>query len=132
VAVVTRAAALSVEAGQEPVGTVVEVAADAVVIESRAAKWVVPVRAIDTVRGLPAGHCPAGSSALSRLGLGHLLRPLCGDRVLIASGASRYTGLLQRIGSDHLELGGPTGSTVMAMSGVHWVRLARPPRAGDY
>jgi hypothetical protein len=132
VAVVTRAAALAVQAGQEPVGRVVDVAADAVVIESGAARWVVPLGAIETVRGLPAGHRPAGSSALGRLGLGHLLRPLCGEQVLIASGTSRYAGSLQRIGSDHLELGGTRGSTVVAMSCVAWIRLARPPRAGDY
>jgi hypothetical protein len=130
VAVVTRAAGVAGQPGQEPVGRVVDVGADAVLIESGAARWVVPLRSIETVRGLPAGHRPAGSSALGRLGLGHLLRPLCGDQVLIASGTSRYSGVLQRIGSDHLELAGPTGGTVVAMSCVAWIRLARPPQPG--
>ena len=66
----------------------------------------VPVAAAAAVDGLAPHAAPAAGAVESRLGLGHALRALARDRVVVRvqAGSADLTGRIERVGADHLDL----------------------------
>ena len=67
---------------------------------------VVPTAAVRTVEGLGPHAAPPAGRTESALGLGHVLRALARDRVVVtvSTGAGTLSGRLDRVGADHLDL----------------------------
>jgi len=97
-----------VTAEGEPLeGLVAEATAHWVLLDLGAGRQaVVPTRAIRTVEGLGARVAPPAGRVESALGLGHVLRALARDRVLVTlrTDAGVHAGRIDRVGADHLDL----------------------------
>jgi hypothetical protein len=77
-----------------------------------------PMAAVAAVDGLATHAAPAAGAVESRLGLGHALRALARDRVLVRidAGGADLTGRIERVGADHLDLTDATGRGVWAVA----------------
>ncbi|MCC2312968.1 hypothetical protein [Cellulomonas xiejunii] len=97
-----------VTAGGEPFeGVVAEAGAQCVLLDLGAGRRaVVPTRAVRTVEGLGARVEPPAGRVESALGLGHVLRGLARDRVLVTvrTDVGVHAGRIDRVGADHLDL----------------------------
>ncbi|MBO3086742.1 hypothetical protein J4038_00355 [Cellulomonas sp. zg-ZUI40] len=88
-------------------GVVVDAAAQWVLLDLGAGRRaVVPTAAVRAVEGLGASVAPPAGRLESALGLGHVLRALARDRVVVTvrTDAGVLTGRLDRVGADHLDL----------------------------
>lgn len=91
-------------------GEVREVAPEWVLLVVVGREVVVPLAAVDAVRGLGARAAPApGSGAPARgraLGLGHVLRTIARDRtvVRVRTAHREHVGRINRVGKDHVDL----------------------------
>ncbi len=97
--------------GRSVVGRVADVGADWVLLEEETARVaLVPLRAVNAVRGLGARARHPGSEGpvAGRRELTAVLRSLARDRadaVLSLTGGSEVSGVIERVGADHLDLG---------------------------
>ncbi len=95
-------------AGGEPVsGIVVEVAEQWLLLADGPRRALVPMTAVAAVADLPVTAQPsAGVHVSRRLGLGHALRALARDRVVVrvATHGGELVGRLDRVGADHVDL----------------------------
>ncbi|WP_298460346.1 hypothetical protein [uncultured Cellulomonas sp.] len=92
--------------GELVTGTVLDVAGQWVLTGDGPRRALVPLAAVDAVRGLaPASH-PDEGVVSRRLGLGHALRALARDRaaVRISTDGGQVTGRIDGVGADHLDL----------------------------
>ncbi|WP_456845986.1 hypothetical protein [Cellulomonas sp. P5_C6] len=66
----------------------------------------VPLGAVAAVDGLAEHAAPATGAVGARLRLGHALRALARDRVVVRvdAGGAELTGRIERVGADHLDL----------------------------
>lgn len=99
-------------------GVVVEAAEQWVLLGLGAGRQaVVPLSAVRTVEGLGVRVAPPAGRAESALGLGHVLRALARDRVVVSvrTAAGAHTGRLDRVGADHVDLAleSPAGRAVV-------------------
>ncbi|WP_245530239.1 hypothetical protein [Cellulomonas flavigena] len=107
-----------VVAPEEPfAGVVSEAAAQWVLLDlGGGRRAVVPTRAIRTVEGLGPRVAPPAGRLESALGLGHVLRALARDRVVVCvrTDVGVVTGRLDRVGADHVDVTpeAPAGRTV--------------------
>lgn len=108
--------------GQAIVGVVADVCAEAVQIDGPpgSPSWFVPLRSIDLVSGLPRGHREA-SALQRRRSAAALLRPLAGSQVTIALPDGPLTGVLERIGADHIEL----RQGLVPFTAIGWIRYGQ-------
>ncbi|MDP9395589.1 MAG: hypothetical protein M3Q27_15630 [Actinomycetota bacterium] len=95
--------------GRSVVGRVADVGADWVLLEETARVALVPLRAVNTLRGLGARARHPGSEGpvAGRRELTAVLRSLARDRadaVLSLTGGSEVSGVIERVGADHLDL----------------------------
>lgn len=97
-----------VTAPEEPLaGVVAEAAAQWVLLDlGSGRRAVVPTRAIRTVEGLGPRAAPPAGRLESALGLGHVLRALARDRVVVTvrTDVGVLVGRLDRVGADHVDL----------------------------
>lgn len=93
-------------AGGTVSGRVVDVAPQWVVVHDGRGDVLVPTAAVASVSGLGRATALPPSQVMRRLGLAHALRALSRDRapVRIASVAGIFTGTIDRVGADHLDL----------------------------
>lgn len=107
-----RGAALTVRLadGSDRTGVVTDVAQEWVLLAEGERRHLVPVTAIAIAWPL-AGAAPAPSAVERGLGLGHVLRALAGEAqdVVVRTHGGDHTGLLVRVGADHLDLAASTG-----------------------
>jgi len=102
----------------EPIdGVVTDVGAQWLVLDlGTGRRALVPTAGVCSVQGLGPQVAPAAGRTESALGLGHVLRALARDRVqaTVRTDAGRFTGRLDRVGADHLDmtLEAPAGSAV--------------------
>ncbi len=122
---------LHVCAGDPVTGRVEDVAREWVLLSVAGHQVVVPLHAVDHVRGLGPGSAGPVDGVASRLSLGHVLRGLARDRTVVHV-RTRHTSLagrVERVGADHLDLvaapawgerGGPDGAlrTVVPVGAV--------------
>lgn len=109
-------------AGATVVGAPAHVNAEAVELHGADnRRWVVRLAAIESVRGLPAGHRPASGVAEQRLGFAAALRPFAGEQVQVGLAGATSAGLLRRVGADHIELGTFDGTTAIAFHAIGWI-----------
>lgn len=84
--------------------------------------------AVDRFHALPSRHDDAEEGVLDRLGLGHALRAVAGQRrdiVLTTMRAELVEGRIVAVGADYLDVREPSGSReVIAFSQVAMVRSA--------
>ena len=87
-------------------GRVVDVAPQWVVVNDGRGDVLVPTASVASVAGLGRATSMPPSQVMRRLGLAHALRALSRDRasVRIASVAGVFTGTIDRVGADHLDL----------------------------
>ncbi|MBO9555533.1 hypothetical protein [Cellulomonas sp.] len=99
---------LLVLTGESIEGELVDSATEWLLVAPSAVQRVlVPVAAVAAVSGLAAHGAPPAGATERRLGLGHALRALARDRMTVrvsAQGAD-VVGRVERVGSDHLEIG---------------------------
>jgi len=96
-------------AGSDAVaGVVTACGPDWVLLATEAgAETLVPLGAVAWVRGLAPHAEPERSAVAARLGLGYVLRGLARDRAevtLTARSGERFTGTIDRVGADFVEL----------------------------
>ena len=86
-------------------GVITDAAATWVLVTADARQWWIPVRSIAAVTGVPA-HAAKVTAVERRLSVAHALRALSRDRahVAVATVAGRWTGVIQQVGADYLEL----------------------------
>lgn len=96
--------------GSDRVGTVGDVAQEWVLLAEGERRHLVPVAAIALAWPL-AGAAPAPSAIERGLGLGHVLRALAGEGqdVVVRTHGGDHTGLLARVGADHIDVAATTG-----------------------
>lgn len=96
--------------GSDRVGVVSDVAQEWVLLAEGERRHLVPVQAIALAWPL-AGAAPAPSVIERGLGLGHVLRALAGEGqdVVVRTRGGDHTGLLVRVGADHLDIAAATG-----------------------
>jgi len=88
-------------------GVVLEAAAQWLLLDLGASRRaVVPLAALRAVEGLGPRAAPPAGRLESALGLGHVLRALARDRVVVTvrTDAGTVAGRLDRVGADHLDL----------------------------
>lgn len=87
-------------------GTVVDVAPQWVVVHDGRGEVLVPTAAVASVAGLSRATALPPGQVMRRLGLAHALRALSRDRasVRITTLAGVFTGTIDRVGADHLDL----------------------------
>ena len=114
-------------------GTVADVAIDAVALRDRGSgsHWIVPMDAIEAVRGLPPGHRGPSGVADGRRSLRTLLRPWSGCDATVALRRGPLHGRLQRVGTDHLQLQAGQGSVVVPLAAICWVRVLNRFKSGS-
>lgn len=105
--------AVTVGDGESVAGTLVDVAAQWLLIESPGAQDLVPMHAICLVSGLPQRASELGAVE-RRLGIGHALRALARDRVrvVVHTQGGNVTGLLGAVGADYVEVSTGLGQQV--------------------
>lgn len=122
---------LHVCVGDPVTGRVESLALEWVLLSVAGHQVVVPLHAVDHVRGLGPGAAGTEGGVASRLTLGHVLRGLARDRTVVHV-RTRHTSLagrIDRVGADHLDLvaapvwgerGGPDGAlrTVVPMGAI--------------
>lgn len=97
--------------GESVSGTVAQVAGQWLLLStwvgSREREVVVPVRSIDSVGGLGRRSTAPRDDVASRLTLGHVLRQLARDRIVVdvRTRSGTWVGRVDRVGADHLDLG---------------------------
>lgn len=86
-------------------GVITDAAASWVLVTADARQWWIPVRSIAAVTGVPA-RAGEVTAVERRLSVAHALRALSRDRahVAITTVAGRWTGVIQQVGADYLEL----------------------------
>lgn len=91
--------------GSDRTGIVSDVAQEWVLLAEGERRHLVPVAAIALAWPL-AGAAPAPSAVERGLGLGHVLRALAGEgqQVVVRTHGGDHTGLLVRVGADHLDV----------------------------
>lgn len=92
--------------GRDVVGVIDEVAAQWLLLSTQHGAMLVPTQAIDLVHQMRRGATAARSGVLTRLGLGHTLRALARDRVIVRVGIASgdVVGWIDQVGSDHMDL----------------------------
>ena len=85
--------------------------------------------AIVTVQGLSPRSAEPGSegAVTARLGLGHVLRAVARDRaevVVAGTDGSRWTGRIERVGADHLELAAHDPGEPSRVRAVQYIAFA--------
>lgn len=88
-------------------GVVVEAAAQWILLDlGSGRRAVLPAAAVRTVEGLGAHAAPPAGRLESALGLGHVLRALARDRVVVSlrTDVGVHVGRVDRVGADHLDL----------------------------
>jgi hypothetical protein len=105
----TRGAPLTVRlaGGDLVTGTVVEVAEQWLLLGDGPRRALVPLSAVAAVAGLtPTAQPATGGQVARRLGLGHALRALARDRVVvrIATDGGEVAGRLDGVGADHVDV----------------------------
>jgi hypothetical protein len=82
------------------------------VATSSVRRALVPLAAVAAVDGLATHAAPAAGVVESRLGLGHALRALARDRVVVRvrTGGTDLTGRIERVGADHVDLADVDGA----------------------
>ncbi|NNH08505.1 hypothetical protein HLB10_15645 [Cellulomonas fimi] len=98
---------LRLAAGEPVRGVVLDAAPQWVLLDAGGVRRaLVPTGAVVAVGGLPAHAAPPAGTVERRLGLGHALRALARDRVVVrvrlASGD--VAGRVERVGADHVDL----------------------------
>lgn len=97
---------LHVCVGDPVAGRVEAVSAEWVLLSVAGHQVVVPLEAVDHVRGLGPGASVPVAGVASRLSLGHVLRGLARDRTVVHV-RTRHTSLagrIERVGADHVDL----------------------------
>jgi hypothetical protein len=93
--------------GDAASGTVLEVAAQWLLLGDGSRRALVPLAAVQAVSGLPMAAHPRDDGHVGRrLGLGHALRALARDRVVVrlATDGAEVVGRLDRVGADHVDV----------------------------
>lgn len=128
-AVVGQEVTLRLTGGERVTGRCVDAAPEWVVVRDGSGQALVPLAAVAAVSGLSRAVAPPAGEVLRRLGLRHALRALARDRstVRVVTGGGTFTGTVDRVGADHLDLaehpaGEPRRRT--ALHGVLSVPLA--------
>ncbi|MGV8976785.1 MAG: hypothetical protein ACOH17_01960 [Cellulomonas sp.] len=103
-----RGAALTVRTrgGEQVSGILRDAAAQWILLDAQGRSSLVPLGSVASVRGLPGYSAGAGGVVERRLTLGHALRALARDRVVvqIVTDGGELTGRVDRVGADHLDL----------------------------
>ncbi|WP_265521851.1 hypothetical protein [Oerskovia flava] len=99
--------------GSQVNGQVRDVAATWVLVAEHRRQHLVPLHAVAAVDGPGHQALPGSSPRPDGPGLGHVLRALMRDRVVVQArtAAGVFTGRIARVGRDHLDLGSPGPST---------------------
>lgn len=109
----------------EPVrGRLEEVAAEWVLLTAPGHQVVVPLHAVDHVTGLGHAAAAPSSTVATRLSLGHVLRRLARDRVVVhvRTRHASVAGRVERVGADHVDVvSAPAWGERGAPSGVRAV-----------
>lgn len=92
-------------------GELVDVAAQWLLLGERGWQCLVPITAVDDVAGLGLHVAAPEPAVLRALGLGHALRALARDRVVVrlVTRSGDLRGRLQRVGADFVEVTADTG-----------------------
>ncbi len=96
--------------GAEPTrGLVAGVGSDWVLVDTGVREVLVSLRAIESITGLGTRSAAPDSEGpvVARLDLGHALRIIARDRAevrLVTAGGAALVGVIDKVGSDHLEL----------------------------
>lgn len=93
--------------GRDVIGVVDEVASTWLLLSTQYGATLIPAHAVDVVHQLDSGAQSQRSEVRARLGLGHTLRALARDRVLVrvATVSGDITGMIDQVGRDYLEVG---------------------------
>jgi hypothetical protein len=106
---VGRQVSVTTRGGRTVEGVLTNTGAGWIVLLSEARSVVVPAASVHVLRGLGRGVGQPLTGVEGRLGLASALRVLSRDRALVSlwvtSPSARYTGRLDRVGSDFVELG---------------------------
>lgn len=105
--------------GSDRAGIVADVATDWLLLADGDRRHLVPLTAVALAWPLGAA-APAAGAVESRLGLGHVLRALGneGQPVVVRTLGGDHTGLVARVGSDHLDV-----ATRIGVLSVPWRAL---------
>jgi hypothetical protein len=105
--------------GSDRSGVVGDVAQEWLLLAEGERRHLVPVAAIALAWPL-AGAAPAPSRVERGLGLGHVLRALAGEgqHVVVRTRGGDHTGLVVRVGADHVDL-----ATAVGVLTVPWAAL---------
>ncbi|PFG32576.1 hypothetical protein [Sanguibacter antarcticus] len=134
-AVVGRPLHLLLDAGLDLQGELREAASEWLLLVVSGREVIVPLRAVESVRGLgvraaPGAGGPGQGRAPSILSLGHALRGISRDRtvVRVRTPHREYVGRINRVGRDHLDVaavpldgrggGAPADVVVIAVSSI--------------
>lgn len=92
--------------GRDVLGVIDEVATQWLLLSTQHGATLIPTHSIDVVYQLRRGASTARSGVLARLGLGHTLRALARDRVIVRVGIASgdVVGWIDQVGSDHMDL----------------------------
>ncbi|MFI2753022.1 hypothetical protein ACGIF2_06270 [Cellulomonas sp. P22] len=101
-------------------GVVLDTAPEWLLLGEQARRTLVPLDAVTAVVGLVPHAAPAPGEVERRLGLGHALRALARDRVVVRveTDGAELTGRIERVGADHLDL--VTGHGEVLRGGTWW------------
>lgn len=95
--------------GRQLSGMLTTVGAQWIALESEGRSTIVPMTSVQLFRGLGRGVGQPLAGVQARLGFGSALRGLSQDRahavVWLVAPASRFFGMIDRVGTDFLELG---------------------------
>ncbi|THJ65972.1 hypothetical protein E8P82_10030 [Arthrobacter echini] len=95
--------------GRSLTGTLTTVGAAWIAVLAEGRSVLVPLSSLSSLRGLGRSVGPPLSGVGARLGLGSALRALSRDRAQVAvwlvTPSARYTGVIDRVGADFLDLG---------------------------
>ncbi len=97
---------IGVAGGGTVCGRVVEAAPQWLVVVDGRDEVLVPTHAVVSVAGLGRASALPPGQVMRRLGLGHALRALARDRVVVTvtTTAGVFTGTVDRVAADHLDL----------------------------
>ena len=125
-----RSVRLTLRSGLRLEGQLVDVGPDWLLLRAPG-EHLVPLAAVVMVATLPADVAPEPGAVLSRLGLGHALRAVARDRLLVrvVTVAGALHGRVDAVGADHLDValafednGRPTGDRqVVSYAGLDLV-----------
>ncbi|PVU82077.1 hypothetical protein DDP54_02580 [Cellulomonas sp. WB94] len=92
--------------GEQVSGVLRDAATQWILLDVQGRSSLVPLGAITAVRGLPRHSAGAGGVVERRLTLGHALRALARDRVVVqvVTDGGELAGRVERVGADHLDL----------------------------